>query len=161
MLQTHTFKRVDGPSHIDLSNPYRTHSNSTMASSTNTMTTTTTTTSSSGGAAHLAGARYGKDKVRVLRVVRGDRDGPRWHDVVEYNVCALVEGEIETRCVCVLRSGCWERMGVLTMVNGESHLRWNWDGGMRAASRRRITRWWLRRIRVSALIYCFVMLGRG
>lgn len=81
----------------DLTNPYRTHSYSTMSSFTTT--TSTTTTSSSGGAAHLAGARYGKDKVRVLRVVRGDRDGPRWHDVVEYNVCALVEGEIETRYV--------------------------------------------------------------
>lgn len=42
----------------------------------------------------LSAARYGKDKVRVLRVVRG----PEHHDVVEYNVCALVEGKIETRC---------------------------------------------------------------
>ncbi|RDB16404.1 Uricase [Hypsizygus marmoreus] len=37
-------------------------------------------------------ARYGKDKVRVLRVVR---DG-KWHHVVEYNVTALLEGDIET-----------------------------------------------------------------
>ena len=42
---------------------------------------------------YLSHARYGKDKVRVLRVVR---EGS-WHTVVEYNVKALVEGEIETR----------------------------------------------------------------
>ncbi|KAG5643744.1 hypothetical protein DXG03_009678 [Asterophora parasitica] len=36
-------------------------------------------------------ARYGKDKVRVLRVVR---EGA-WHHVVEYNVTALLEGEID------------------------------------------------------------------
>ena len=47
-------------------------------------------------AIELSAARYGKDKVRVLRVVR-NADGT--HDVVEYNVCALVEGKIETRCV--------------------------------------------------------------
>lgn len=41
----------------------------------------------------LSAARYGKDKVRVLRVVRG----PEQHEIVEYNVCALVEGKIETR----------------------------------------------------------------
>ncbi|KAH9939728.1 uricase [Epithele typhae] len=41
---------------------------------------------------YLSHARYGKDKVRVLRVVR---DGA-WHTVVEYNVTALVEGAIET-----------------------------------------------------------------
>jgi urate oxidase len=41
----------------------------------------------------LTHARYGKDLVRVLRVVR---EGA-WHHVVEYNVKALVEGEIETR----------------------------------------------------------------
>ncbi|KAI5122515.1 hypothetical protein M0805_005243 [Coniferiporia weirii] len=40
----------------------------------------------------LVAARYGKDKVRVLRVVRGND----WHEVVEYNVCTLVEGEIDT-----------------------------------------------------------------
>jgi len=40
----------------------------------------------------LTFARYGKDKVRVFRIVRnGD-----WHDVVEYTVCALLEGKIET-----------------------------------------------------------------
>ncbi|RDX44681.1 uricase [Lentinus brumalis] len=41
---------------------------------------------------YLSHARYGKDKVRVLRVVR---DGA-WHTIVEYNVTALVEGAIET-----------------------------------------------------------------
>lgn len=43
----------------------------------------------------LSAARYGKDKVRVCRVVRNEG----WHDVVEYEVCALVEGAIETRYV--------------------------------------------------------------
>ncbi|KAG6847965.1 hypothetical protein H0H93_004580 [Arthromyces matolae] len=37
-------------------------------------------------------ARYGKDKIRVLRVVR---EGA-WHHVVEYNVTVLVEGDIDT-----------------------------------------------------------------
>lgn len=41
----------------------------------------------------LTAARYGKDKVRVFRIVRSEA----WHDVVEYEVCALVEGAIETR----------------------------------------------------------------
>ncbi|KAI1787500.1 uricase [Ganoderma leucocontextum] len=40
---------------------------------------------------YLSHARYGKDKVRVLRVVR---DGA-WHNIVEYNVTALVEGDID------------------------------------------------------------------
>ncbi|EIW52188.1 uricase [Trametes versicolor FP-101664 SS1] len=40
---------------------------------------------------YLSHARYGKDKVRVFRVVR---DGA-WHNVFEYNVTALVEGDIE------------------------------------------------------------------
>jgi urate oxidase len=44
---------------------------------------------------YLVHARYGKDKVRVLRVVR---EGA-WHHVVEYTVTALLEGAIETRCV--------------------------------------------------------------
>lgn len=44
---------------------------------------------------YLSHACYGKDKVRVFRVVR---DGA-WHNVVEYNVTALVEGDIETRSV--------------------------------------------------------------
>ncbi|KAI0926301.1 hypothetical protein AcV5_008797 [Taiwanofungus camphoratus] len=39
----------------------------------------------------LAHARYGKDKVRVFRVVR---EGA-WHHVVEYNVTALLEGDID------------------------------------------------------------------
>ena len=41
----------------------------------------------------LTSARYGKDLVRVLRVVReGDKQ-----NVVEYNVRALLEGDLETR----------------------------------------------------------------
>ena len=43
----------------------------------------------------LAAARYGKDKVRVFRVVRDPES--KVHDVVEYNVTVLVEGAIETR----------------------------------------------------------------
>ena len=43
----------------------------------------------------LASAQYGKDKVRVFRVVRDATS--KVHDVVEYNVTVLVEGEIETR----------------------------------------------------------------
>ncbi|KAF8468499.1 uricase [Russula ochroleuca] len=42
----------------------------------------------------LASARYGKDKVRVFRVVRDPTS--KVHDVVEYNVTVLVEGAIET-----------------------------------------------------------------
>ena len=41
----------------------------------------------------LTAARYGKDKVRVFRIVRGEK----WHDIVEYNVCTLLEGDIATR----------------------------------------------------------------
>ncbi|KAL0063510.1 hypothetical protein AAF712_009607 [Marasmius tenuissimus] len=41
---------------------------------------------------YLSHARYGKDKVRVLRVFREGN----WHHVVEYNVTVLVEGDIET-----------------------------------------------------------------
>jgi len=44
----------------------------------------------------LASARYGKDKVRVFRVVRDATS--KVHNVVEYNVTVLVEGAIETRC---------------------------------------------------------------
>ena len=42
---------------------------------------------------YLAQASYGKDKVRVFRVVR---EGTT-HHVVEYNVQVLVEGDMETR----------------------------------------------------------------
>lgn len=47
----------------------------------------------------LAAARYGKDLVRVLRVVRNQpsENGVVVHDVVEYNVRALVEGNISPR----------------------------------------------------------------
>jgi urate oxidase len=41
----------------------------------------------------LTSARYGKDKIRVFRVVREGN----WHNIVEYNVSALLEGEIDTR----------------------------------------------------------------
>jgi len=40
----------------------------------------------------LTSARYGKAKVRVFRVVREDK----WHHIVEYNVEALLEGDIVT-----------------------------------------------------------------
>ena len=40
----------------------------------------------------LTWSRYGKDKVRIFRIVR---DG-KIHHVVEYNVCALLEGDIDT-----------------------------------------------------------------
>ena len=42
---------------------------------------------------YLSHARYGKDKVRVFRIVR---EGAA-HRVVEYNVTALVEGDIDAR----------------------------------------------------------------
>jgi hypothetical protein len=41
----------------------------------------------------LAHSRYGKDKVRVFRIVRDEK----WHNIVEYNVTALLEGDVETR----------------------------------------------------------------
>jgi urate oxidase len=44
----------------------------------------------------LTAARYGKDKVRVFRVVHIGRR----HHIVEYNVTALLEGDIATRLVC-------------------------------------------------------------
>jgi urate oxidase len=43
----------------------------------------------------LTSARYGKDLVRVFRVVRGSE----FHHVVEYNVTVLLEGDIDTRSV--------------------------------------------------------------
>jgi len=43
----------------------------------------------------LAAARYGKDKIRVFRVIRPSLLGGQ-HQVVEYNVCLLVEGDIDT-----------------------------------------------------------------
>ena len=42
---------------------------------------------------YLSHARYGKDKVRVFRVVREGK----WQTVVEYNVTALLEGDIDVR----------------------------------------------------------------
>ena len=50
---------------------------------------------SSAAPAYLSHARYGKDKIRVFRVVREDK----WHTIVEYNVTALLEGDIDTRRV--------------------------------------------------------------
>ncbi|KAI6122338.1 uricase [Pisolithus croceorrhizus] len=43
----------------------------------------------------LTSARYGKDKIRVFRIVR---NGPL-HDVVEYIVQVLLEGDIDARCL--------------------------------------------------------------
>jgi len=40
----------------------------------------------------LTAARYGKDKVRVLRVVKNGK----YHEVAEYTVRALLEGDVET-----------------------------------------------------------------
>jgi len=48
----------------------------------------------------LATARYGKDKVRVFRVVRDPES--KVHNVVEYNVTVLVEGAMETRSAHIL-----------------------------------------------------------
>ncbi|EIM90560.1 uricase [Stereum hirsutum FP-91666 SS1] len=45
-------------------------------------------------AGFLSAARYGKDKVRVLRVVREPES--KVHHIVEYNVTVLLEGDIET-----------------------------------------------------------------
>jgi Uricase len=62
----------------------------------------------------LASAKYGKDKVRVFRVVRDATS--KVHDVVEYNVTLLVEGAIKTRCgsrciidrcMCFVKP-CWQ-----------------------------------------------------
>lgn len=39
----------------------------------------------------LAHARYGKQAVRVFRIVREEK----WHTVVEYNVTTLLEGDIQ------------------------------------------------------------------
>ncbi len=46
-------------------------------------------------ATYLSHARYGKDIIRVFRVVREDK----WHTIVEYNVTALLEGDIDVRSV--------------------------------------------------------------
>ena len=44
-------------------------------------------------ASYLAESMYGKDKVRVFRVVREDKV----HQIVEYNVQVLLEGDMERR----------------------------------------------------------------
>ncbi|KAH9481928.1 Uricase [Psilocybe cubensis] len=46
--------------------------------------------SSTSNLGELSAARYGKTKVRVFRIVREGK----WHHIVEYNVQALLEGEI-------------------------------------------------------------------
>ncbi|KAH9821180.1 hypothetical protein DFH28DRAFT_951732 [Melampsora americana] len=43
-------------------------------------------------AIQISSARYGKEKVRVFRVVRQ----AQWHDVVEYTVSVLLEGQIHS-----------------------------------------------------------------
>jgi len=43
----------------------------------------------------LTHARYGKDFIRVFRVVRGSE----CHHVVEYNVSVMLEGDIDSRSV--------------------------------------------------------------
>lgn len=59
---------------------------------------------------YLAEARYGKDKVRVFRVVREDKI----HHVVEYNVQVLLEGRLDTRqAIFLISSGrCFLKGGV-------------------------------------------------
>ena len=94
----------------------------------------------------LTAARYGKDKVRVLRVVRG----PNQHEVVEYNVCALVEGKIETRCV----TNCHVCLATYPMTLTVARMK-------HAASRRRTIRAWWRLTQVRAwhpqFIFHFVL----
>jgi urate oxidase len=51
-------------------------------------------------AVFLSQVRYGKDKVRVFRIVREGN----LHHAVEYNVQTLLEGDIETRQVFKGRS---------------------------------------------------------
>ena len=51
----------------------------------------------------LTAARYGKDKVRVFRVIKPSTPGGQ-HQVVEYNVCLMLEGDIETRYASILRA---------------------------------------------------------
>ena len=55
-------------------------------------------------ACYLAESTYGKDEVRVLRVVR---EGKINH-IVEYNMQVLLEGDLETRQEpLVLLPGCF------------------------------------------------------
>ena len=46
---------------------------------------------STDSAVKLTHARYGKQMVRVFRIVREGK----WHTVVEYNVTSLLEGNID------------------------------------------------------------------
>ena len=45
-------------------------------------------------ASYISGARYGKDNVRVFKVMRDEKKGVQ--TVVEMTVRVLLEGEIET-----------------------------------------------------------------
>jgi urate oxidase len=44
-------------------------------------------------AVNLAAARYGKDNIRICRVLRDQEAGTQ--SVVDMTVCAMLEGEIE------------------------------------------------------------------
>jgi urate oxidase len=44
-------------------------------------------------AANLAAARYGKDNIRLCRVLRDQETGVQ--SVVDMTVCAMLEGEID------------------------------------------------------------------
>ena len=61
----------------------------------------------------LSHARYGKQAIRVFRIVREDK----WHTVVEYNVTALLEGEIDVAYVqfgiLLVGRPTWHRIAVI------------------------------------------------
>jgi urate oxidase len=42
---------------------------------------------------HLSSAQYGKDNIRVCKVLRDEKSGT--HTVVEMTVCVLFQGEID------------------------------------------------------------------
>lgn len=66
----------------------------------------------------LETARYGKDLVRVLRVVRsGDDAASAVHDVAEYNVRALVEGDIAVRYGGSGHTAFVQYVGLTTLVS--------------------------------------------
>lgn len=44
--------------------------------------------------AQLSYSKYGKDNVRLLKVMRDHENGTQ--DVVEMTVCSMLEGDIET-----------------------------------------------------------------
>ena len=63
---------------------------------------------------YLSHARYGKQAIRVFRVVREDK----WHTVVEYNVTVLLEGDIDVSYV--LNSGVRMRQALITFVRTDT-----------------------------------------